>query len=252
MRNAGDVKLVSTCTGMEALVWIGLVSCLPALQDVTLTLTRPLVRDDLGCLLEALAQCPRLKALDLSTGQDRITSVADLDLYWWPFPDAAAFAKLRSLTKLTLSFFLQDEFWLADIVSALVPLTGLAELSICSPDQRLDQPAVAPAALGQLKGLRSLALRDFSPCILEAGCLDLPNLMSLEFEGCYFEEEAQVLPGVTALQCLTRFELSGFQGTCSFDPGLVQLSQLERLVLSQVLHGNEEWDFLSGAGQSAG
>ena len=213
-RNAAGVKLVRTPTGMEASAWTSLVSCLPALQDITLKLTRPLMTDDLGCLLEALAQCTRVKAMDLSTGQDRITSVADLDLFWWPFPDAAAFAKLRGLTKLTLSFDIEDEFWLADIKRALVPLTGLAELSICSYAQCYDQPAVAPAALGQLKGLRSLKLRDFSPCVLEAGCLDLPNLMSLEFEGCHFEEEAQVLPDVTALQCLTRFELSGFQGTC--------------------------------------
>ena len=228
-------------------MWIGLVSCLPALQDVTLTLTRPLMRDELGRLLEALARCPGLTALDLSAGQKRIMNVADdfedFDLNWWRFPDAAAFAKLRSLTKLALCFSEEDGYFLADIVGALVPLTGLAELSICSPHQRSHQPAVAPAALGQLKGLRSLALRRFSPCILEAGCLNLPNLMSLEFEGCYFEEEAQVLPGVTALQCLTRFELSGFQGTCFFDPGLVQLSQLKLLVLSQMLHG-KEWRFV--------
>ena len=80
-RNAGGVKLVRTPTSMEALGWIGLVSCLPALQDVTLTLTRPLKTDDLGCLLEALARCPRLRALDLSTGQERMNAIEDLDLY---------------------------------------------------------------------------------------------------------------------------------------------------------------------------
>ena len=56
-------------------------------------------------------------------------ALADEDLFW-PFPDAAAFAKLRSLTKLTLSFDKGDRFSLADMVSALVPLTGLAELTV--------------------------------------------------------------------------------------------------------------------------
>ena len=64
------------------------------------------------------------------------------------------------------------------MVGALVPLTGLAELSLWSTKDFLDDPddpAVLPAALGQLKGLGSLKLRRFSPCILEAGCLDLPQ-----------------------------------------------------------------------------
>ena len=50
---------------MEALACASLVTCLPALEDVSLWLC-PLNKDDLWCLLEALAWCPRLKALDLS------------------------------------------------------------------------------------------------------------------------------------------------------------------------------------------
>ena len=64
---------------------------------------------------------------------------------------------------------------LADVVGALVPLTGLAELSF-----ELDQPALIPAAMGQLMGLRSLEFRGLNPCALEAGCFDLPKLESLK------------------------------------------------------------------------
>ena len=66
-RNAAGVKIIHTHTGVEAVAWISLVSCLPALQDVTLHVTGVNTEDDLGCLLEALAWCPRLRALDLST-----------------------------------------------------------------------------------------------------------------------------------------------------------------------------------------
>ena len=52
---------------METTAWISLVSYLPALQDLRLPLNAPLIKDELGCLLEALALCPRLRALDLST-----------------------------------------------------------------------------------------------------------------------------------------------------------------------------------------
>ena len=214
------------------MAWVSLVSYLPALEDVTLRLTWPLVKDDLGCLLEALARCPCLRALDLCTGENHGTDAVDADLHW-PFPDAAAFAKLRSLTKLALSFDEEDQFFpnwwtgLAGVVSALAPLTALAELSLSS-----NQWAVVPAALGQFKGLRSLALRRFTSLRLEAGCLDLPNLLSLEFEECYFWEGA-VLPGVSALQRLTRVELSSVRGHCFFYSGLVHIP-LQRLVLSHL------------------
>ena len=73
---------------------------------------------------------------------------------YWPYPDASVFGELRSLTKLTLEFTNPRPYTLTDVVGPLVPLTGLSELSIgfgC-------EPAVVPAALGQLKGLRALDL----------------------------------------------------------------------------------------------
>ena len=140
------------------------------------------------------------------------------------FPDAPAFAKLRSLTKLALSFNEEIPFTLADVVGALVPLTGLAELGL-----GVINDAVLPAALGQLKGLRSLELRNLQPCVLEAGCLDLPNLLSLDFQFCDFEDAA-VLPGATALQSLTRIEFLGDQLPRLFDHQLVQLPRLQCIV----------------------
>ena len=142
----------------------------------------------------------------------------------WPFADASVSAKLPSLTRLALSSKWDVPETLADVVGALVSLTGLAELSIDLP-----QPAVVPATLAQLKGLRSLELRNMSPCCLRAGCLELPNLVSLKFTWCNFDE-AEALPGVTALQCLTRIEFSGKEGPCYFDPRLVQLP-LQRMVM---------------------
>ena len=245
-RNAAGVKVIRSYGATEATVYgeasacASLVSCLPALEDVTLSPNAPLVRDDLGCLLEALAWCPRLTALDLCMGECRPDAEDEEDLYW-PFPDAAVFAKLRGLTKLALFANEDDPFDLADVVAALMPLTGLIELDLGS----LQQHDIMPAALRQLKQLRSLTLRCFVDLVLEAGCLDLPNLESLKFEGCGFEEDSQVLPGVTALQRLTCFELSGAEGGPRFfDPQLAQLPLLQRLVLSQdtPVHG----DFASG------
>ena len=112
------------------------------------------------------------------------------------------------------------------------------ELDVCCVAR---QPAPGCAcrehgpALGQFKGLQSLAFKDLRPCVLEAGCLDLPSL-----HNCIFEEDAQVLPGVTALQCLTRVEFLGFQGPCFFDPGLVKLPQLQHMVMSHdLLHEDD-------------
>ena len=231
-RNAEGVKLIRSYSDTEATVYgeasacASLVSCLPALEDVTFSPNAPLVRDNLGCLLEALAWCPRLTALDLGMEENQ-RNAADEDLYW-PFPDAAVFAKLRGLTKLALFANEDDPFDLADVVAALMPLTGLVELDLGSL-----QHAIVPAALRQLKELRSLTLRGFFYLDLEAGCLDLPYLESLEFEGCIFEEDTQVLPGITALQRLTCFKLSGAEGPRFFDPQLAQLPRLQRLVLSQ-------------------
>ena len=115
-------------------------------------------------------------------------------------------------------------YTLPGTVGTLVSLTGLTDLSL-----NLPQRAVVPAALGQLKGLRSLELCSMSPCVLEAGCLDLPNLLSLYFRYC----SQVVLPGVPACPCLTCIEFTGdIPHTCVFDPVLAQL-QLRRIVLLQ-------------------
>ena len=107
----------------------------PALEGVTLDLTL-LNSDDLVCLLEVLAWCPGMRALDLS--------VDCVENYWpWPFP-CASFAKLSSLTKLALTFDKEVTFTVANVLGALVPLKGLAELSLALP-----QRAVVPAALGR-------------------------------------------------------------------------------------------------------
>ena len=249
-RNAAGVKLVRSRPCKAASACISLVSCLPALEDVLLSLDAPLVKDDLGCLLEALAGCPCLRALDLSTVQ--LGDTGDkIDVYW-PFPDAATFAKLRCLTKLALSFRAADQFCLADMVSALVPLTGLAELSLKSC-----QPAVVPAALGHLKGLRSLMFSDFGTFDLEAGCLNLPNLLSLEFVNCYFQEDAQVLPGVTAFESVTRIvftknEFSGTEGSFFLNPQRVRLPRLQQLVWSRMRGMCDCSSTLHGIGLPAG
>ena len=100
-----------------------LVSCLPALESVSLHLPRPLALGDLGCLLEALAWCPRLTVLDLDRWSPERTKK---DQAVQPTPTVPAFAKLRSLTELLLSEF--EPLTLVDVVDALVSLTGLAEL----------------------------------------------------------------------------------------------------------------------------
>ena len=222
--NAAGVKVLrSTRFDAEALACASLVACLPALVDVSLWLL-PLDRDDLWCLLEALAWCPRLQALDLCA-DCFVAGEGDGDLHR-PFPYAPSFAKLRSLTKLTMTFF-EEPCTLADVVGALMPLTGLEELSLT-----LYQPAVVPAALGRFKRLQSLAFRGFSPCVLEAGCLDLPNLLILDFAECDFDEDAAELPGIIALQGLMRLEITGREGPRFFDARLVQLPELVELVLS--------------------
>ena len=62
------------------------------------------------------------------------------------------------------------------------------------------------------------------------GCLNLPNLVRLQFHGCHFAG-TQVLLGVTALQNLKHIEISGGEGPGFFDPQLVQLPQLQRMCL---------------------
>ena len=192
------------------MAFTSLAPCLPALEDVTLDLDRLLDPEDLRYLLEALAWCPRLRALDLyMTGPVDVDSDEDEDeddVLYWPFPDASTCAKLRGLTKLALEIDELEPYFFTCVVEALMPLTCLAEL-------KLDFSSTAgevPAALGQLKSLRSLELASLhnpysSSFSLEEGCLDLPNLVSLVFRWCNLED-TEVLPGITGLQRLTRIE----------------------------------------------
>ena len=212
-------------TAVAAAACTGLVSCLPALEEVQLHLRGPVVPDDLGCLLEALAWCPRLKALNLDMDSVK-GGEGDLS---WAFP-APALANLSSLTSLDLWFHMCDSYILADVVGALVALPGLVELCILFP--RLEGIHVVPAALGQLKALRLLMFYSIRTCVLEAGCLDLPQLESLGFCGCRVPD-AQVLPGVSALRCLTTIEFDECEGPLTVDPQLARLPGLQRLVLSQ-------------------
>ena len=202
-----------------------LVACLPALERVYLQLSTSMGVDGLGRLLGALASCPRLECLGLFNGVPMVYVVG----YKERLPPTsmlhslATFARLRSLRKLTLNFKGVDYCPLADVVRALVPLTGLAELAI-----GLSQPAVVPAALGQLTALRSLYFYNFKSCILEAGCFDLPNLLSLEFFMCAIED-AEMLESVPALPSLTCIEFLHGSGP-QFVAPLIQLPQLQRMV----------------------
>ena len=264
-----------------------LVACLPALEDAELRL---LGSEDLGSLLEALAGCPCLTALNLHVVDEEDMDEEEADILYHGyvqcvsqphapdlhmvddedadisyheyeqclyrphtgalsarhmqrrtcdedgaqrfFPDATAFAKLQSLTKLTLSFYDEtSQSWcprgLSEILTALVPLTGLAELAVC-----LSEDAVVPAALAQLKGLRSLELSGLTRTVLEAGCLDLPNLASLGFRNCHLRPE--VLPGVPAFAfpSLMRIKLTDCRGRSdvSVNYELVRLPRLQRMV----------------------
>ena len=223
-RTAAGIKRIGTYDTMGPAAWTSLICCLPALEHAFLHFDGDLVSDDVACLLEALAGCPRLKSLSLLIYCFEDAEDGGLSR---PIPDASAFAKLSSLTYLALRSWEADCFIVPDVVAALASLTALAELNLDLP-----QAAVVPAALGRCKGLRSLALSSFSPCVLEVGCLELPNLQSLEFNSCDFDEDLRLLPGVSALQQLTRLEFQGNQAVCEFDPGLVRLGHLQRLVLS--------------------
>ena len=186
-RNAAGVKFIYSETESAAAACTSLVSCLPALQHVELCLPGSVESSDLGSLLEALAWCPSLGDLhlDLTCESDD----GDEDVYWdsdtpHAFPVngfAPAFAKLRSLTQLGLSFEAVPVA-LPDVVGALVSLTGLADLAITAMTSL--QPAIMPAALGQLTSLRWLRLCGLSLSTCEAGCFDLPNLHGLELQLC--------------------------------------------------------------------
>ena len=233
-RSAAGVKLIRSHSQAAAAACTSLVTCLPALEGVELSLRTPVGREDLGSLLEALSWCPRLSALDLemTNGIHYIPGPdEELEDMHWPFP-APALAKLSGLTSLVLSFDDEDAYTLADVVSALVALTGLVKLSIGLP--RTADVQLVPAGLGQLKALQSLQFCCIRSCVLEAGCLELPKLQSLEFNACKIPG-AEVLPDVSALQCLTRLEFFEGEGPVKFYPQLAQLSVLQRLVLSRML-----------------
>ena len=198
-----------------------------------LSLCAPIVQEDLGCLLEALAWCPRLSALNLYTWDINTPGAGEgyADPHW-PFP-APALARLSSLTDLALNFG-EEPYTLADVVGALVSLTGLVKLSVgflgCANTQ------LVPAALGQLKALRTLRFDGICLGVLEAGCLDLPELQSLDFMHCMVPD---ALPSVSALQCLTSIEFSLGEGPLIISPQLAQLPGMQRLVLSQEFDPDE-------------
>ena len=225
-RNAEGVKRIRGWTHLEAakavLACASLVFCLPALEDVTICFHEWLNPHELSCLLEALAWSPRLSALDLDMRDHWMRDDAD----GAPFAAsgcASAFAQLRSLKRLALCVGIAVPYTLADVVGALVPLTGLAELTL-----GILRAAAVPAALGQLKGLRTLELQGLQFGVFEADCFDLPNLVSLVFRGCSLEG---MVPGVTAIQSLTRIEFGGI-GPPFFDAQLAELPRLQRMVCS--------------------
>ena len=212
-RNAAGVSRIRSETVSYASACMSLVSCLPALKHIKLYVHLEKV-DDLDRLVEVLAWCPHMCGIDLfiedHAGDDRPQI----------FRSPPAFAKLRSLRKLALGFGEAEvHYVLADVVDALVPLTGLEELRI-----NLCQPARVPAALGQLKSLKALQLGDMEPCVLEAGCLDLPMLERLETDRCSIED-AGGLAGVSNLQSLTHIAFTSGRGP-PFDAHHLQLPRL--------------------------
>ena len=244
-RSAAGLRLIRSQSKAAAAACTSLVSCLPVLEEVHLCLCGPVVPNDLGCLLEALAWCPRLRVLDLDMDDLDMDSIGideeDEDVYWC-FP-APALANLSSLTFLGLGFHDSDHYTLANVVGALVALPGLVKLCIGFP--RLDGIHLVPAALGQLKALRMLTFYSIRTCVLEAGCLNLPELQSLQFYNCTVSD-AQVLPGVSALQCLTNIVFGKCEGPLTVDPQLARLPGLQRLVLSQDMDNLELEHYLLG------
>ena len=222
-RNAASITGIRGRVSCSAQTYASLVACLPALESVDAALYGSRNPDDLGCLLDMLAWCPHLSAVALE-----LLDCAGAGNAPKPFPSAPTFAKLRSLTKLVL-YFRKDPCTLADVVGALATTTSLKELAVTLP-----QPAVVPAALGQLTSLQALHLQNLSPCELEAGCLDLPKLLRLEFTGCEIDN-AEVVSGLTALQRLTSVVFSRGRGP-PFVAELLQLPHLKRLVIETLHH----------------
>ena len=141
----------------------------------------------------------------------------------------APFAQLRRLTDLSLHFYGVNFYPLADVVHALVSLTGLARLALdLSQPIGLSQPTLVPTALGQLTGLQLLIFCYLEKCVLEVGCFDLPNLLGLEFDRCDFEN-ADVLASVPALPSLTRIKFENGSEPPLFAQ-LLLLPQLHHMV----------------------
>ena len=243
-RYAAGVKRISNqddsddCTFTEcdapASACARLVSCLPALESADLRIYGPLSLDNVGSLLEALASCTALRALDLFLVTDYRVDAPQ------PVPAsvcAPAFAMLRSLTSLALTFRDDGAYTLAEVLGALVSMTGLVDLYIGQSQDPPDLPqaSVVTAALGQLKGLQTLRMDDLSECVFEAGCLDLPNLRDLCFRQCDFDEDvgAGLLPSVTALQSLTCINFNISEGPPCF-------AQLVHLPLQRMMFRDDE------------
>ena len=230
-RNAAGVKFIYGETEAAAGACTSLVSCLPALQHVELCLPGSVKASDLGSLLEALAWCPSLGELNLDLtgenddGDEDVYGDSDAPHAFSLSGFAPAFAKLRSLTNLGLSFNAVPVA-LPDVVGALVSLTGLADLAITALTSL--QPVIVPAALGQLTSLTWLMLCGLSFSTCEAGCFNLPNLLDLELHNCVIGHAA-VLTGITALRRLTCIEFSGSQGAPLFAQ-LVHLPQLQQIL----------------------
>ena len=210
------------------------VSLLPsALESVDLCLPHPLAPDDLRCLLEALAWCPRPDQIVLYTCDHE--GDTDVDQAGWPAPDMA---RLRSLTKLALELHKFEPYTLTHAVDALAHLTGLVRLNFSC-----DASVAVPAALGQLKTLQALALGcASSPGVMEAGCFEVLSPASLKLVGCNMEH-AEVLPDVTALPSLTSMHFCG-RGprTSDHQPGqLPQLQIIESETLAPLPGGACPW-----------
>ena len=229
-RHAAGVKHIG-CSQTATVHWTaaactGLVFCLPALETVALLLPDTLVPEDLGCLLDALAWCTRLRELHLCVEHpyDEEDQTVQPVNHVRALEKLHSLSKLRSLTKLALIFGANDPYVLPDVVDALVSVTGMAELSI-----GIFQPSVVPAALGQFKQLRTLHFLGLRPDAFQAGCFDLPSLATLQFRDCNVTE-AHVLPGISALQSLTSIEFIEGLRPRFFFPQLVQLPRLQRMV----------------------
>ena len=189
-RYAAGVKRISNQEGSDecyvtecdapASACARLVSCLPALESADLRIYGPLDQDNVGCLLEALASCTALRALDLFLRPDHPVHAPQ------PVPAsgcAPAFAKLRGLTKLALTLCDKYPYTLAEAIGPLLSLTGLVNLWIQQYCSYVSPDAVVPAALGQLKGLQILQMDDLRSVSLRRGVSTCPTCRTCALDG---------------------------------------------------------------------